>query len=382
MFNQMSEQLVDSYHQLQQRVARLGEELAAARGERMVELAEKERLANRLSKLLDGLPAAVLLVDGAERIQQYNPAALQLFPGISAGECWERLLGGAVRADPLGKELRLENGRLVNLIQRSLTPEPGRILLLIDITETRELELRMERQERLSALGEMAAQLAHQIRTPLSSALLYTSHLGREDLSLAQRARFSGRCRERLLHMERQINDMLAFARGGSMRPERVGLVSLLTDLCHSIAPLFAARGATVECGGLERGELTICANPDALLGALSNLAINALEHGGEGVHLRIGLSAEGGEWVRIEFRDNGPGIPEAARARLFDPFFTTRTDGTGLGLAVVQSVVLDHHGAIELATSPSGGACFQLRFPIAAGECGGARRHEETAAP
>ncbi|MFC1339627.1 MAG: PAS domain-containing protein, partial [gamma proteobacterium symbiont of Phacoides pectinatus] len=125
VFNQMSEQLVDSYHQLQQRVARLGEELAAARGERMVELAEKERLANRLSKLLDGLPAAVLLVDGAERIQQYNPAALQLFPGISAGECWERLLGGAVRADPLGKELRLENGRLVNLIPAFAHPRAG-----------------------------------------------------------------------------------------------------------------------------------------------------------------------------------------------------------------------------------------------------------------
>lgn len=240
----------------------------------------------------------------------------------------------------------------------------------------------MERQERLSALGEMAAQLAHQIRTPLSSALLYTSHLGREDLSPALRARFSGRCRERLLHMERQINDMLAFARGGSVRPERVGLVPLLSELCHSIAPLFAERSATVECDGLERGELTICANPDALLGALSNLAINALEHGGEGVHLRIALTAVGREWVQIEFRDNGPGIPEAARARLFDPFFTTRTDGTGLGLAVVQSVVLDHHGVIEMATSPSGGACFQLRFPIAAGECGGARWHEEMAAP
>jgi two-component system sensor histidine kinase FlrB len=344
VFNQVSEQLADSYAQLQKRVAGLNQELAAARSERMRQLAEKERLANRLSTLLDGLPAGVVLVDGASVVQQYNPAAKELLPSLEHGNSWQHVFSIEVEGTVRGEELSLRSGRLLTLSERSLDPEDGRILLMLDVTETRQLQERVERQNRLSDMGQMAAQLAHQIRTPLSSALLYTAHLSRDDLSTEQRERFSSRCRTRLLHMERQINDMLAFARGGQFEPEEILLDGLDIQLLD---------------------EYRLCGNRDALLGALSNLATNALDHGGDEMNLRIELRALNNQF-RLRFEDDGPGIPEDLKKKVFDPFFTTRTDGTGLGLAVVQSVVLGHKGRIRVLTPAYGGSCFELTLPRA----------------
>ncbi|MES9885267.1 MAG: ATP-binding protein, partial [Candidatus Sedimenticola sp. 6PFRAG1] len=103
--------------------------------------------------------------------------------------------------------------------------------------------------------------------------------------------------------------------------------------------------------------------NKDALLGAFANLAINAMEHGGKDVRLVIRLYQQDHR-VMVRFEDNGPGIPLEIRNRIYDPFYTTRSDGTGLGLAVVQSVVLGHQGEISVDERGGGGTCFVLSFP------------------
>ena len=126
VFNQVSEQLADSYAQLQKRVAGLNQELAAARSERMRQLAEKERLANRLSTLLDGLPAGVVLVDGESVVQQYNPAAKELLPSLEHGSSWQSVFSIEVEGAGQGEELSLRSGRLLTLSERSLEPEDGR----------------------------------------------------------------------------------------------------------------------------------------------------------------------------------------------------------------------------------------------------------------
>ncbi|MET0010137.1 MAG: histidine kinase dimerization/phospho-acceptor domain-containing protein, partial [Candidatus Thiodiazotropha sp. 6PLUC4] len=215
LFNQLSEELTGSYQQLQSQVLELSQELAAARSERMVQLAEKERLADRLERLLETLPAAVIVLDGEERVREYNPAAERLLGRIKPLDQWseivrQRALGGVIK----GNELKLLNGHLLTLSSSRLEQAPGHILVLVDITETRKLQERLNRRERLTAMGEMSAQLAHQMRTPLSSALLYVSHLANEDLNPHKRQQFTAKLRDRLQHMERQIHDILMFARG------------------------------------------------------------------------------------------------------------------------------------------------------------------------
>ena len=364
VFNQVSEQLAVSYSQLQERVFQLSRELAAARSERMRQLAETERLAHWMAQLLDALPAAVVVLDNSGVIQQFNPAAQTLFSDLVENGLWSDVEETQFVSNQQGNEYRLISGRLVSLIRRSLHPEPGQILLMLDITTTRDLQERLERRQRLSAMGEMAAQLAHQIRTPLSSALLYTAHLARDDLSREQRERFSGHTRTRLSHMERQINQMLAFARGGRFKPRKVDLVPLLHELVQQLEPQALENGLQLDLMDESGGQAEILGNPDALLGALVNLARNALEHVNPGGEIRIRLTRAAGGW-QLRFQDNGPGIPEELQERIFDPFFTTRTDGTGLGLAVVQDVVLSHQGQIRVQSKPEEGTCFILTLPV-----------------
>jgi two-component system, sensor histidine kinase FlrB len=367
VFNQVSEQLVDSYQQLQDQVQHLNSELATARTERMRQLAEKELLANRLSQLLDALPAAVVVLDGNGQVEQINPAASELFQEFHTGDHWNRIYSDNFQPDQSGKEQSLQNGRLVSMTERRLDHGKGLILLFLDITETRELQERLNRRQRLSTMGKMAAQLAHQIRTPLSSALLYASHLTNDDLEPERRQRFSERIKVSLQLMERQVNDMLAFTRGGRHSPELFDLVPLLEETIHLLDPALKKTSAGFSFNNQIQGRCIIQGNRDALQGALMNLATNALKHGGDGVELSIELVRTGSRSLRLAFIDTGPGIQQEIVDRIFDPFFTTSSSGTGLGLAVVQSVVLDHNGRISVQSQPGEGSSFYLELPIVA---------------
>ena len=174
---------------------------------------------------------------------------------------------------------------------------------------------RWGREQRLRALGEMAARLAHQIRTPLSSTTLYLAQLRRPDLAAAQRERICDRLSERLVHMEGLIESMLGFVRGAPPRTERVCLQDVLCDFqAHVLARLEAA-GATLSVTPVDR-TLALQGDRDALAGALANLVVNAIESGGEGVHVDVWAGALNRERMLLRVRDNGPGCgPGVARA-------------------------------------------------------------------
>ncbi|HQU15089.1 MAG: hypothetical protein B7Z66_05325 [Chromatiales bacterium 21-64-14] len=366
-FNEMSLQLAASYRELETRVAELSQELAAARSERLQQLAEKERLADRLARLLEALPGAVIVLDGSGRVQECNPAARELLETPLVGEPWPELARRTFVPQPgSGHELRLRDGRQVTVSVRPLAAEPGQILLLQDVTEHRALEEQLSRHQRLSAMGEMAASLAHQIRTPLASALLYASNLARgAALGEAERGRFAERIVARLKHLERMVNDMLQFARGGHFGIEEISVDGLLAAVQQHLEPQLQAAGARLA---LENATRCAClhGSRDALIGALHNLATNALQATPHQARLRLVVRQESSGYLIFEFSDNGPGIPEEIRERIFEPFFTTRSDGTGLGLAVVHAVVRAHHGDLSVVTTPGQGATFLIRLPMA----------------
>ncbi|MEW8316722.1 MAG: ATP-binding protein [Candidatus Thiodiazotropha endolucinida] len=363
LFNQLSEELTGSYQQLQQQVLELNQELAAARSERMVQLAEKERLADRLERLLETLPAAVIVLDGEERVREFNPAALKLLGTLNEYDAWPEVVRAIVlTGDISGSELKLRNGRLLTLSSSQLEQTPGRILVLLDVTETRRLQERLNRHERLTAMGEMSAQLAHQMRTPLSTALLYVSHLASDDLVPQKRHQFTAKLRDRLQHMERQIHDILLFARGGDAGESRLSLGKLLTAFAASVEQDLADANVQLLIDDQSQERAIMIGRPDALQGLLNNLLENAVQQGASEVRLILRVGSE----IELDVADNGYGIPDDLHHRIFDPFFTTRNAGTGLGLAVVQNLVLNHGGEITSGRSDTGGALFHLRFPLA----------------
>jgi len=362
LFNQMSNQLSESYGLLEARVNELKGELALVSAQRMQELAEKERLANRLLSLLDLLPGGVIVIDGQGVVREANPAACLLLGKPLEGMLWREVIARcfAPREDD-GHEISLKDGRRLSIATRSLNGEPGQLVLLTDLTETRRLQDQLARHERLSALGRMVASLAHQIRTPLSAAMLYASHLSEQALPFEQQQRFAGRLKERLHELEHQVRDMLVFARGDLPLPDRLSPRQFFRALREAAEPHVDGLNVRWQCE-VERGEL-LC-NRDTLVGAVLNLIENAIQAAGSVVRLKVHLYGRGSS-LRLSISDNGAGIDAQTLARLGEPFFTTKTTGTGLGLAVVKAVARAHNGELQMRSRPGRGTCATLILPL-----------------
>ncbi|MGE8345475.1 sensor histidine kinase [Pseudomonas helleri] len=362
LFNQMSTQLTDSYSLLEARVAELKGELALAGERRVAELAENQRLANRLQHLLDLLPGGVIVIDDRGLVSEANPAACELLGLPLQGELWRQVIARcfAPREDD-GHEISLKDGRRLSIATRSLDPEPGQLVLLNDLTETRRLQDQLSRHERLSSLGRMVTSLAHQIRTPLSAALIYASHLTEQTLPVETQQRFAGRLKERLHELEHQVRDMLVFARGELPLADRVSPKALMQAL--QAAAQTHVEGVSMRWQCDVHTGLVLC-NRDTLVGALLNLIENALQAGA--VRLKVHLYARDNQ-LRLCVSDSGSGIEPKVLERLGEPFFTTKATGTGLGLAVVTAVVRAHQGDLGLRSRLGRGTCALLSLPLIA---------------
>ncbi|WP_454875981.1 sensor histidine kinase [Pseudomonas farris] len=362
LFNQMSSQLTDSYSMLEARVTELKGELAVVSAQRMQELAEKERLANRLQNLLDLLPGGVIVIDAQGIVREANPAASELLGLPLEGELWRHVIARcfAPREDD-GHEISLKDGRRLSIATRSLDAEPGQLVLLNDLTETRHLQDQLARHERLSSLGRMVASLAHQIRTPLSAALLYASHLTEQELPVETQQRFAGRLKERLHELEHQVRDMLVFARGELPLTDRVTPKMLMQSLQAAALTHVQDLPIRWQCDS-HAGEL-LC-NRDTLVGAILNLIENAIQASAGDVRLKVHLYTRGNN-LRLCVSDSGSGIDTKVLARLGEPFFTTKTTGTGLGLTVVKAVARAHQGELQLRSRLGRGTCAQVILPL-----------------
>ncbi|WP_256677267.1 PAS domain-containing sensor histidine kinase [Pseudomonas sp. FSL R10-1350] len=362
LFNQMSTQLTDSYSLLEARVAELKGELALAGERRVDELAENQRLANRLQHLLDLLPGGVIVIDDRGLVSEANPAACELLGLPLQGELWRQVIARcfAPREDD-GHEISLKDGRRLSIATRSLDPEPGQLVLLNDLTETRRLQDQLSRHERLSSLGRMVTSLAHQIRTPLSAALIYASHLTEQTLPVETQQRFAGRLKERLHELEHQVRDMLVFARGELPLADRVSPKALMQAL--QAAAQTHVEGVSMRWQCDVHTGLVLC-NRDTLVGALLNLIENALQAGA--VRLKVHLYARDNQ-LRLCVSDSGSGIEPKVLERLGEPFFTTKATGTGLGLAVVTAVARAHQGDLGLRSRLGRGTCALLSLPLIA---------------
>jgi len=344
----------------------LTEELAVANGELRRQFQEKEALSERLSSLLDALPAGVVLLDAAASVVAVNPAALSFFGSHIVGRHW-----GDVARDYLEPTLTvgewLCGGGRVSIAESALPSAGGKILLVHDVTAAHQMKTELERNQRLAAMGEMAASLAHQLRTPLAAALLYTSNLGQPGMADEARARFSDKATGQLRRLERLIQDVLLFARGESIGRDVIDAGDLLGEAAQTVEPLMREHG--LEFAVFDHCEqAAIVGSRKALFGALVNLLENAMQATPAGGKICL-TGNRRGDLLAIGVRDSGPGISQQTQARIFEPFFTTKGQGTGLGLAIALGVARAHGGTIELVSEPGQGAEFVMTLPVASAE-------------
>ncbi|MBQ0834632.1 ATP-binding protein [Marinobacter sp.] len=363
MFNQMSRQITDSYRTLESRVNQLSGELSHESLQRQQELEEKEQLADRLSTLLKALPAGVVVLDSQGAVSQSNPAAIALLGEPLDGERWVDVIRRCFspRQDD-GHEVSLKDGRRVSIEIRTMDNQPGQLILLTDLTETRHLQSQLAHAQRLSAMGKMVASLAHQIRTPLSAAILYGGHLTQDDLDEEMRQRCASRLMSRLTHLEQQVRDMLIFARGETRLAEELSAATLVSALEAALDGLRPEAGSGVMLKHEVPADCRLMCNRDALVGACTNLVNNSLEAGATAVAVQATLESDE---LLIRVVDNGPGFGKVEAKRLAEAFYTTKSHGTGLGLAVVQAVVKAHQGQFFIESPEQGGAVATLRLPL-----------------
>lgn len=362
VFNRLSNELQDAYRVLEQRVARLSSELEEARRAREAAASEALRTAERLRSLLATLPGGVVVIDDSGVIQEMNRVAADLLGGERSGQSWQRVVRDVLKPPSSADgDWLTRDGRRIALAASTLAEESVKIILLTDVTETRALQELAARNQRLSSIGKMAASLAHQIRTPLAGALLYLSQC-RSRRDERERAKLLEKGIERLRHLDLLVQDMLVFARGKGPG-ERVRVADLFKAV-HDAAMAVKPPNAHLVIHGTD-ALVELEANRTALTAALTNLVNNAFEAAPDVVvTLHAALR---GDRVEFTVRDNGPGIAPSLQSKVFEPFFSTRPAGTGLGLAVVKTVAEAHGGHLALKSEHGTGTRIDIDLPRSA---------------
>lgn len=351
--------------QLAQSMADAGRRLASA-------LEEKERLSRVLDAVLESLDAGVVLTAADGTVLASNRAALAL--GLLAQQESPRRLIAGLAACPAACGSRSDAAPLrpagangpAWIVRRGRLQlpggEPADLVVVTDVSALLHLQEAQRRRSRLEAAGRMAAELAHEVRNPLGSLELFAAML-REDLRHDPAQQDMA---EEILKGIRRLSGVVARLLGavrGHGAPRRpCGLAALAREVVQFSQPLAAARGITIVLEAPER-ELVAELDVEALHQALLNLVGNALDASPNGGRVVVSLAShEAG--CRLEVHDQGPGVAPEDRERAFEPLFTTKSGGTGLGLAVVERVTVEHGGYAEIDDSPLGGAVVRVVLP------------------
>ncbi len=365
-FGRLSEQLQQSYQDLDRRSTELTEELAEARSERIKQLAEKEKLADRLEKLLTALPAGVVVVDESGTIQTANTAAESFFEQSLERKNWQHVLNTSTQRSE-AQDVILKNGRVLSLSSQCLDADAGEIILINNVTHTRMLQNLADRQNRLAAMGQMAAGLAHQLRTPLSSAVLYASQLSNRSIGPEQQNKAVDKIRTSLRYLEKLINDMLMYAKGGEFSDTSFSLNQLLVSFNSRIEARLQQTESQLKITN-RLGDKKLNGSIDALVSVLINLADNAMEACDYTCLIELSVF-EQQDYLIMAVTDNGPGLTDEQQLHIFEPFYSERSGGTGLGLAVAQAVAQAHQGDLLVKSRAGQGSTFYLCLPLDQGE-------------
>ena len=250
------------------------------------------------------------------------------------------------------------DGRHIHVSTCPLPEKNGQLVILQDLTATRKLQESISRQQRLDSMGHMLAAVAHQLRTPLTTAMLQTGNL---EWMLQDKLPSAGQkslkvLEQQLQAIEQKISNLLLFARGSQNLHDQMTTAEFLEELQHYCGnDIWNKLSLDWHIEDISDREVLLC-NRSSLLSAFGNLIHNAIEAGATQASLSY-ISTP--QQLIISLTDNGPGVDDLTASQLMEPFFTTKTTGTGLGLPIVR-IVTEVHGGI-FALNPTTGQGLQV---------------------
>jgi nitrogen-specific signal transduction histidine kinase len=344
---------------------------------------QTERLSEEVTR---NMPAGLLVVNAIGIISSSNPAAEQVLgirglafrrysEALGASSGMTKLIGECLSDGTIFRREEVEHvppagdtrhlGVTISPIRRGEGKISGAICLLSDLTELAALQQRMQLKENLAALGELSAGIAHEFKNALATISGYAQMIDAET-SPEEALDYAGRILEQTRNITHVVAEFLKYARPLEIPDERVPLQTMAERVVAEV------REALPQVKIRWEGTFGDADGDEGLLRqALLNLTRNAAEAceltaGGGQVIVRGEIAhADEAAFQRISVSDNGPGIPANVLPKLFRPFFTTKAKGTGLGLAVVQKIIVQHGGQVEARNGPEGGAEFIVTLPV-----------------
>jgi len=408
-FNQATQTLRESYQVLQQKISDLNNELNNTNKKLSKKVSELNEVRSYLNNILDSIMDGLLAVDLEGRITIFNKSAERI-TGYRAKNILGKLYQGIFEREnkefisilnktfqekkPLMGERPFFNGEkniILNIITNPVvTPDnkiEGVLVVFRDISLLRYLKDEISRKERLAALGEMAARVAHEIRNPLSGiegfALLLKDTFEKND----ERKKWVESIVEGTRGLNKLVSDLLNFS-----RPLRVNFKPVdITEIIQSVIPFVKQKiekeKLNIEIKKNFSEKIIALIDPEYMRQAFLNLMLNSVEAMPEGGELIISIEKkkyyrsdthqflrENGEdyifatssnQICIKFQDTGCGISEENLNKIFNPFYTTKHRGCGLGLAIVQQIIRAHGGKIEVKSKVEEGSCFTISIPL-----------------
>ena len=347
------------------------------------EMSARAEASERLSsEIVESLSSGLLVVGSDKRLRILNPAGRRLlrltdeslthtYPEVLPGALADVIAQCFQTGEPIvRRQVSMESrehspahlGVTVSPLSNGQGQPHGVICLFTDLTPVMEMEEQLRLKESLAQVGELTAGIAHEFRNGLATIHGYAHLLDLNALPATYHPHVKG-IRQETEALGEVVTNFLNFARPAQLALSRVDLRAIVERAAEEAGADARAHGGTVSI----QGDFPSIQGDDVLLRqAFSNLFRNAVEACAEaGITPRIVVEGrlEGGN-VRVLVEDNGPGIPQASRERVLQPFFTTKGRGTGLGLALVQKIVVTHNGRLQVAAGPAGGASLQVVLP------------------
>ncbi len=296
---------------------------------------------------LETIPAGVIVIDVAGMIVHYSTLATEMF-NLSKNEAWSDVLKRNIKGtSDNGHYILCHSGKYIVMKTQSLPNRRGQLVLLIDESIHKENSESKIKIEKLDSIGKLSATLAHQLRTPLSTAYLYVTNLCLDNVTKADLKVYQDKIAYQLNIIKQQIDDVLLVYKGAESLFETIDLVTEMNFLCDNHKDLNPNMLINVNQHNTNEN-LTIVGNRQALRGAINNIIENAIHASGKSKSIDINLLLKN-KYVVVEVVDYGEGIKEENISKITQGFFTTKEDGNGLGLSIAKSIIEAHQGSLVI---------------------------------
>ena len=330
--------------------------------------------------IIENVSDAIIVLDEKNGIKIFNSAAEKLFDTHKdeiLGKNLDTLFPAAdcrrVLQEPsLLKQLncQIKNQRHELLVSKSIffdsDENENTILVIRDITEQKQMEAQLERQQRLTAMGELASGVAHEIRNPLNTIGTIIQQLDKDFEPSADKEEYhelAGLVYNEVKRINETIQDFLKFARPQPVQPSRFPLTELFSDLQKQYATSLREKNIRLNLDLQWQGDVYWDGNQ--MKQVFINLIQNAIEAITENGTITLTVSPEKDGFVEIRLQDDGAGMPENIRQNIFNLYFTTKAKGTGIGLSIVQRIIFEHGGMILVESTPGEGTVFTIKMPV-----------------